>query len=78
MGAKRYPLPKRLNVALSEKAYANLRGLNEKYGYSNNYLLTILLENIQAITSQAETEKVFDKFNAEYGAPNRNVMKKKN
>lgn len=69
MTAKRYPLPKRFNVALSEKAYDNLRALNDKYGYGNNYLLTVLLENIDAVTTQEEVDKVFKIFKDEYGAP---------
>ena len=46
MAAKRYPLPKRFSAALSEKAYANLRALNAEYGLGNNYILTVLLENL--------------------------------
>jgi hypothetical protein len=66
---KRYPLPKRFSAALSEKAYQNLRALNEKYHYGNNYLLTILLENLDAITDREAVKKVFAEFAAEYGAP---------
>jgi hypothetical protein len=66
---KRYPLPKRFSAALSEKAYENLRALNKKYHYGNNYLLTILLENLDAITDREAVKKVFAEFAAEYGAP---------
>ena len=66
---KRYPLPKRFSAALSEKAYDNLRALNAKYHYGNNYLLTILLENLDSITDADAVEKVFAEFAAEYGAP---------
>ncbi len=69
MAAKRYPLPKRFNAALSEKAYARLRKLNEQYRYGNNYLLTILLENFDAIVDQALVDQAFADFAAEYGAP---------
>ena len=69
MAAKRYPLPKRFNAALSEKAYARLRALNEQYHYSNNYLLTILLENLDSIADSVEVERVFAEFEAEFGAP---------
>jgi hypothetical protein len=69
MSAKRYPLPKRFNAAVSEKAYENLRGLNKKYNYGNNYLLTILLENIDVITNSEAVEKVFADFKKEFGAP---------
>jgi hypothetical protein len=69
MAAKRFPLPKRFNVALSEKAYANLRALNARYHYGNNYLLTILLENIEEIADDSVVEKIFADFRAQYGAP---------
>lgn len=77
MAAKRFPLPKRFNAALSEKAYARLRALNEKYGYGNNYLLTVLLENIDTISDSAAVDKVFTAFAQEYGAPASGGMKKK-
>ena len=66
---KRYPLPKRFNAALSERAYENLRDLNAKYHYGNNYLLTILLENFDAITDSDAVAEVVADFAAEYGAP---------
>ena len=66
---KRYPLPKRFSAALSEKAYDNLRALNDKYHYGNNYLLTILLENLDTITDGDALEKAFADFKSEYGAP---------
>ena len=72
MAAKRYLLPKRFNVALSDKAYENLRNLNEKYHYGNNYLLTIILENFATITDIKSVEKVFDNFKNDYGAPSNN------
>ena len=76
MPAKRYPLPKRFSAALSEKAYENLRALNAKYHYGNNYLLTILLENFDVITDNDAVERVFAEFKAEYGAPAPGGMKK--
>jgi len=75
MSSKKYSLPKRFNAALSEKAYENLRALNEKLGYGNNYLLTILLENIDEITDENKLEQVFNKFKEEYGAPSAGKMK---
>jgi hypothetical protein len=69
MPAKRYPLPKRFNAALSEAAYENLRQLNERYHYGNNYLLTILLENIESIADRDALDKAFTDFAAEFGAP---------
>lgn len=69
MPAKRYLLPKRFNAAMSEEAYKQLRVLNEKYGYGNNYLLTIVLENFERITDPEAVDRVFAKFAAEFGAP---------
>lgn len=66
---KRYPLPKRFNAALSEDAYARLRGLNAAYGLGNNYLLTVLLENLDRIVDADEMDRVYRDFIAEYGAP---------
>jgi hypothetical protein len=76
MPAKRYPLPKRFNVAMSEDAYRQLRALNEKYGYGNNYLLTIVLENFDQIVDAEAVEHVFAEFAREYGAPAAGQMKK--
>jgi len=73
---KRYPLPKRFNAALSEPAYEKLRELNAKYGYGNNYILTILLENLDAIVKADELEKAFGNFKQMFGAPALGGMKK--
>ncbi len=77
MPAKRFPLPKRMSIALSDRAYENLRALNEKYHYGNNYLLTVLLENFDAIAKDREVRKAFADFKAEYGAPAAGGMTKK-
>ena len=77
MAAKRYPLPRRFNAALSEKAYDQLRSLNQQYGYGNNYLLTVLLENLEQITNRDALEQAFAAFKAEFGAPVTTTMKKK-
>lgn len=69
MAAKRYPLPKRFNAALSDKAYAKLRALNAEYGLSNNYILTVLLENLDDIARKPALKKAFDDLIREYGAP---------
>ena len=76
MAAKRYPLPTRINAAHSEKAYENLRSVNEKFGYGNNYLLTILLENLDEIANQDALNNAFEEFAAEFGAPTVGGMKK--
>lgn len=67
--AKRYPLPKRFNAALSEAAYAKLRGLNAKWHLGNNYLLVVLLENLDSYADQEALDRAFRDFIAEYGAP---------
>ena len=77
MPAKRFPLPKRFSVAMSEDAYRQLRALNEKYGYGNNYLLTIVLENFEQIANAEAVEQIFAEFAQEYGAPAAGQMKKK-
>jgi hypothetical protein len=77
MPAKRYPLPKRLSIALSEKAYANLRELNQRYHFGNNYLLTILLENIESIADKEKVDRIISSFAEEFGAPSPSGMKKK-
>jgi len=69
MARKRYPLPKRFAAALSEPAYARLRALNAEYGLGNNYLLTVLLENLDEIADAGALRRAFDRFVAEYGAP---------
>ena len=69
MAAKRYPLPKRFNAALSEDAYAKLRALNAEFGFGNNYCLTILLENLDKIAVPGALAQVFGDFAKDYGAP---------
>ena len=41
------PLEKRFSVAMTPEAYANLRVLAEETGLGNNYVLTVLLENME-------------------------------
>jgi hypothetical protein len=77
MAPKRYLLPKRFNAALSEKAYEQLRALNDQYHYGNNYLLTIILENFESITNLEAVEQAFAAFAEEYGAPAAGGMKRK-
>ncbi|WP_428386228.1 hypothetical protein [Mucisphaera sp.] len=69
MTAKRKVLPKRFSAALSEEAYGRLRLLNEAYGYGNNYLLTVLLEHLDELTTEKKLERVFGRFEAAYGSP---------
>lgn len=69
MARRRYPLPKRLNVALSEAAHARLRSLNARWGLGNNYLLVVLLERLDEFADEAALEAAFRAFIEEYGAP---------
>lgn len=66
---KRWPLPKRFNVAMTEKAYGRLRELNASTGLGNNYLLTILLENLDRYADLDELDAVFAEIFEEYGKP---------
>lgn len=72
--AKRWPLPKRFNVAMTEKAYARLRALAAETGLGNNYLLTILLENLDRFADQGELNAVFEEIFETYGRPNPTSM----
>ena len=72
--AKRYPLPRRFQASMSDKAYARLRTLNSRYGYGNNYLLTVLLENLDAVVDGDALDRVFSDFADEYGAPGGGTM----
>lgn len=67
--AKHLPLPKRFSAAVSETAYARLRGLNARYGLSNNYLLTVLLERLDDYADPERLDAAFSEFIGEYGAP---------
>jgi len=68
---KRLPLPVRRNVSLTEPAYDRLRRLNETYGLGNNYLLVVLLENLDGIADPERLDAAFRDFIAEYGAPSK-------
>ena len=66
---KRYPLPRRSRAALSEQAYARLRALNATWNLGNNYLLVVLLENLDSYADPDALDRAFKAFIAEYGAP---------
>lgn len=70
MAKKHYPLPKRFSAALSEKAYDRLRQINAQHGFSNNYCLTVLLENLDAVVDSKKLDQVYQEFAGEYGSPN--------
>lgn len=67
--AKRFPLPRRFNAALSDDGYKRLRDLNANWGLGNNYLLVVLLENLDRYADPEKLEAVFNEFIEEYGAP---------
>lgn len=66
---KRLPLPVRRSMNLTEDAYDRLRALNARYGLGNNYLLVVLLENLDKLADDTKLDAVFNDFIAEYGAP---------
>ena len=67
MSKKQYPLPKRFRVALSEKAYARLRALNDRWQLGNNDLLVVLLEELDSYADPDALDRAFASFIAEYG-----------
>ena len=67
--ARRYPLPKRFSATFSEDAYARLRALNARWGLGNDYLLVVLLENLDRFADGEALDRAFEEFIAEYGAP---------
>ena len=66
---KRLPLPVRRSMNLTDEAYARLRELNATYGLGNNYLLTVLLEELDTFADPAKLDAAFKQFIEEYGAP---------
>lgn len=75
MTQKRLPLPVRRTMNLTDQAYDRLRALNDAYGLGNNYLLTVLLENLDEIADPVKLDETYRAFIAEYGAP-KSAMKK--
>ena len=66
---KRLPLPVRRSMNLTDEAYAKLRRLNDAYGLGNNYLLVVLLENLDQIADPDALDAAYRSFIAEYGSP---------
>jgi hypothetical protein len=66
---RRRPLPQRFSAALSDAAYDRLRALNARWGLSNSYLLTVLLERLDDYADPEALDAAFAAFVAEYGAP---------
>lgn len=69
MPAKRLPLPERFRAGLTERAYQRLRALNDQWGLGNNYLLVVLLENLDQFADPEKLDQAFAEFIREYGAP---------
>ena len=67
--SKRLPLPVRRSMNLTDAAYDRLRKLNETYGLGNNYLLVVLLENLDKFSDPEALDTAFKEFIATYGAP---------
>jgi len=74
--AKRLALPVRRSMNLTEPAYERLRALNAEYGLGNNYLLTVLLENLDEFADTDKLKSIFAEFVNEYGAPAPGSMEK--
>lgn len=68
---KRLPLPVRRSMNLTDLAYDRLRRLNANYGLGNNYLLVVLLENLDKIADPGMLDQAYQDFIAEYGGPER-------
>jgi DTW domain-containing protein YfiP len=66
---KRLSLPRRFSAATTEAGYDRLRALNARWGLSNNYLLTVLLERLDDYADEEALDAAFAAFVAEYGAP---------
>jgi len=74
--AKRLALPVRRSMNLTEPVYERLRALNAEYGLGNNYLLTVLLENLDEFADTDKLKRIFAEFVNEFGAPAPGSMKK--
>lgn len=75
---KSLPLPVRRSMNLTDNAYTRLRGLSARYGLGNNYLLVVLLEQLDQFADPDKLDAAFREFIAIYGAPNAPDMEKKN
>jgi len=54
------PLKKRFGVAMTPEAYGNLRQLADESCLGNNYVLTVLLENMETVIDRAEFRRAVD------------------
>ena len=61
------PLDKRFHARLSEAAYANLRRLAERSGLGNNYVLTVLLEDMERTIDLAAFDQAVKDMLARHG-----------
>lgn len=73
---KRLALPFRRQMNLTDAAYDRLRELNERWRLSNNYLLVVLLEQLDTYADSEKLDAAFERFITEYGAPDGGVGKK--
>lgn len=73
---KRLTLPVRRQMNLTDAAYEQLRELNERWKLSNNYLLVVLLEQLDTYADPEKLDAAFERFIAEYGAPDGGMAKK--
>lgn len=54
------PLEKRFSVAMTPEAYANLRVLADESCLGNNYVLTVLLENMENVIDRDEFRRAVE------------------
>lgn len=73
---KRLTLPVRRQMSLTDAAHDRLRELNGRWKLSNNYLLVVLLEQLDTYADPAKLDAAFERFIAEYGAPKSGMDKK--
>ena len=73
---KRLTLPVRRQMNLTDAAYERLRQLNERWKLSNNFLLVVLLEQLDTYADPEKLDAAFERFIAEYGAPESGMEKK--
>ena len=73
---KRLTLPVRRQMNLTDAAYEQLREFNQRWKLSNNYLLVVLLEQLDTYADPGKLDAAFERFIAEYGAPEGGMGKK--
>lgn len=63
------PLEKRFSVAMTPEAYANLRVLADESCLGNNYVLTVLLENMDKVVDRDAFRRAVEAMLAKHRKP---------